>query len=1174
MKSVQTLQMVALLALGAGVTSPTSARAALLDRNGDGISDVWAALYPSAGAPSADPDGDGQNNLAEAQAGTDPTSAASRLIATAAPDASGNLLVSWPSMIGKFYFIETSGDLVRWMPIPGEYSGTGSELSAIVRPAGAVSGARTFWHVVVFDFDSDANGLNDWEETHPEALTSIAASAGANGSISPNGRITVAKGSSITLTLTPAVGYGIESVVVDGQSAGPVASYTFGNIQEEHSIAGNFKSLVSLAISPGSLSLPAQAGTAVATVSSGTSWNAASDQPWLTVSPANGSGNATVTFSAEANRGAARLATVTFQSGGATSTVSLNQLAGIDAAVTFSVAPSGNDSNPGSIDQPFATLEKARDAARLINGNMTHDIIVSLQPGTYRLSRTFALDARDSGSNGYDIVYQGSPSGTPTISGGQQITGWTLHDAAKSIYRASVPAGTDTRQLYVNGVRAVRARSADAAGWSASGDGYTCPSAVASWRNIQNVEVVAFWEWTCGRGPLASVSGTHATMAQPYWSYRRVGEQPVWIENAYELLDSEGEWYLEKSTSTLFYKPRSGESMSSAEVVVPVLETLVKGDNLAHVQFRGLTFAHATWTEPNSSFGIAIGQADALRNGSSGGSFYLRANLEFTGCDHMRFEKNCFTRLGGTGLKLGSGCDNNVVYGNLFSDISGSGLFVGHLGSLDSGLFGKNNVISQNLIVDVAKEYKASVGIMVGYTEATLVSQNELRNLPYTAISAGWGWSNTIVSGKNNEIAYNRIDSVMQELKDGGGIYTLSDQPGANVHHNYISNCNGNGLYPDEGSSHMHWHDNVVQNAIKWAHLWVGTISYDTVDFNFANTANALFNATNTVVENNTIVLDGNWPQSALEIMAKAGRNVSALAQLDNLARAKPSLVSTNWPGYSGAGGNDGDLGTIWASDGAEANPWFQVNLGQATPLGGILLEARQNMDQLNVRTDFEVQGSNTSSFSTYTVLGGNDSTKGDLPFPGYGEWKVQFSGSAAYQYLRVKRLNGAGHFNFSELVAFPTREPLLTNLALFKPAAVSSSWSGYSAAWGTDGNLDTIWASDSVERSPRFQLDLGRAISFDTVVLVARQNMDQPSSRTNFEIQGSNSEAFSTYTVLGGNYASRGDTPFSAYGKWTLKLASPAAFRYIRVQRVQEAGHFNFAEVIVLSSSESGGGQ
>src|SRR6185369_613201 len=68
----------------------------------------------------------------------------------------------------------------------------------------------------------------------------IAASAGPNGSISPNGSVSVNCGSDQAFTITPDVGYGVADVVVDGGSVGAVSSYTFTNVQANHTIHATF----------------------------------------------------------------------------------------------------------------------------------------------------------------------------------------------------------------------------------------------------------------------------------------------------------------------------------------------------------------------------------------------------------------------------------------------------------------------------------------------------------------------------------------------------------------------------------------------------------------------------------------------------------------------------------------------------------------------------------------------------------------------------------------------------------------------------------------------------------------------------------------------------------------------------------------------------------------------
>ena len=130
---------------------------------------------------------------------------------------------------------------------------------------------------------------------------------------------------------------------------------------------------------------------------------------------------------------------------------------------TFYASPDG-DGTVCSSASP-CTLDGARDKVRTVNADMTGDIVVDLLDGTYDLSSTFTLSedatTHDSGTNGFDVIYQAAPGAKPILSGGAAPTStFTLHDAAKNIWQASVPAGLDTRQVYVDGVRATRARSA------------------------------------------------------------------------------------------------------------------------------------------------------------------------------------------------------------------------------------------------------------------------------------------------------------------------------------------------------------------------------------------------------------------------------------------------------------------------------------------------------------------------------------------------------------------------------------------------------------------------------------------------------------------------------------------------------------------------------------------
>ncbi len=151
-----------LTALALALLSTTALRATV-DFDGDGISDIWRETYPNAGAATADPDGDGAANLAESLAGTNPLDRTSRLVASAPEtDASGNTLLRWSGVAGKRYRIDSCTDLTNWTE--GTELLTATQSPRLVRAAGAAPRPRQFWRVAVVDTDSDADGINDWEE--------------------------------------------------------------------------------------------------------------------------------------------------------------------------------------------------------------------------------------------------------------------------------------------------------------------------------------------------------------------------------------------------------------------------------------------------------------------------------------------------------------------------------------------------------------------------------------------------------------------------------------------------------------------------------------------------------------------------------------------------------------------------------------------------------------------------------------------------------------------------------------------------------------------------------------------------------------------------------------------------------------------------------------------------
>ncbi|GGG70513.1 fibronectin type III domain-containing protein [Edaphobacter dinghuensis] len=537
------------------------------------------------------------------------------------------------------------------------------------------------------------------------------------------------------------------------------------------------------------------------------------------------------------------------------------------------VSPKGSDAGLGTVEHPVQTLVRARDLART-----TKQSKILLAGGTYRLTKTLELSEQDSG-----VSFAAIGGSHPIISGAVQITGWKKVDAKRNLWQAPAPAAlTDSRQLYVNGVRTQRAKGPVPVTLEMTPTGYIASDATMSqWKNISDIEFVytggnSIWNlpseglgsWTQPRCPIASIKGTVITMAQPCWdnSTKRVmlpsgvrtanlvgpmsvGKQPSYVENAFELLQTPGQWYFDRSSSLIYYIPRPGEDLARADVEVPVLQFLValKGtasQPIHDVTFSGIQFSYATWLGPNTGTGFSEIQANYQVTGKDGYSKQALCHLVPGGeCPyanwtkapgnisvaydrHIQFLNDVFAHLGAAGLDFASGSQDNVVEGSIFTDISGNGL---QLGGVEAPLapiadFTSHNRIDNNLFRNVGAEYRGGIGIVVGYARDTVIAHNEMEQLPYAAISIGWGgWPDKIKlpgqanNSANNLIADNSIHDFMLVLSDGGGIYTqgrtgkdLTD--GEKITGNVIRDqySSGHGIYADNGSAMMTIRNNVV----------------------------------------------------------------------------------------------------------------------------------------------------------------------------------------------------------------------------------------------------------------------------------------------------------------------------------------------------------------------------
>jgi hypothetical protein len=554
---------------------------------------------------------------------------------------------------------------------------------------------------------------------------------------------------------------------------------------------------------------------------------------------------------------------------------------------TYYVDPiNGMDNNLGSIDQPFKTITKARDVVRTINRKITGDITVYLRGGAYFISKTIEFNTRDSGTSGHPIIYCNYPGETPVISGGKFINGWTLFDAKKNIYKAS-NVTFNFRQLYVNGVKAIRARTPNPGNFfrttGADIDHKNIQieaSKISNWGNFTKVEmhINTCWADNVVRLQSSSISDSTAFLylQQPdqtifvRWWMPVTANRCYFFENAYEFIDTAGEWYLNQSTNTLYYKSRPEEDMATASVIAPYVETLVKimGDSLGRpthdIWMQGITFAHSTYLRASDS-GYCVSQAGMYNlptTNADWGYGGRPASAVYIACAHnLRFERNVFTQLAATGLDFNYGTRDDLIIGNTFSDIGGNGILDAKFfqdgntwdaqpyNPVDSREICVNDSIISNSISNVSMEIYGASAIACGYPQSICIEHNEVCYCNYTGISVGWGWTSESNSMRNNNINYNNIHHVLQILCDGGAIYTLSKQPNSKLSYNYVHDFQRSqwadygisSIYLDEQTSGYTVSNNVLKGVSGISYN--GTYNYNISINNNGQDSNTIKNA-------------------------------------------------------------------------------------------------------------------------------------------------------------------------------------------------------------------------------------------------------------------------------------------------------------------------------------------
>ena len=442
--------------------------------------------------------------------------------------------------------------------------------------------------------------------------------------------------------------------------------------------------------------------------------------------------------------------------------------------ITLYVSPSGSDHHPGTAEKPMATLEYAWKKASRQAGRRSITIYCE---GTNYLSAPILITNETSGTPEHPIRFSSYPGQKAVISGSRILRNLRWKEYKNGIMQAKVEEELIPDQLFVNGKKQISARYPNFDPNIRIFNGYAAdacsPERVRNWCNPAGGYLHAMHSREWG-GYQYSIEGKDAKgeliLKGGFQNNRQMGMHHTYrmVENIFEELDAEGEWYFDKETHTLYFYPPRELDLQTALFEVPQAKNLFilkgkPGSPVRHVSVDHLELTQTLRTFMKTNEPLLRSDWKIYRGGA-----LIIENAEKCSVN------GCYLHdIGGNAIFFSNYNRNHRVSQNHITRIGASAVcFVGSPDAVRSPLFeyGKSQtweqmdkgtgpltpdypsdcLVDDNLIHSIGETEKQGAGIQLSMSARITIRNNSIYDLPRAGINVSEGtWGGHLIEGND-----------------------------------------------------------------------------------------------------------------------------------------------------------------------------------------------------------------------------------------------------------------------------------------------------------------------------------------------------------------------------------------------------------------------------------------